>query len=476
MVAAAAFIFLGAMSAATLHNGFRPDIRLLVAVMLAATLWGAFIPRITRINLLPRMMLFVFAMPFSALLGYMFWSDYLWVFTLRGFAIGQDRSVMSVLGMTGLTGLCGLVAAFHTVAAFSPRSAPAPTVARTTHALGHGIFAALIALAVALSAMSSAPETLFQAAYGGRHSDSTAATINFPAAYLVSYVVFVLLWIDIERETNRSSRRWKVVGLALAASYVIVVLQVLRGDRESSGLIAAFAALYLTSPHAGLEASRAIVRARIVRLILPLTLLVTVFIALGRFRDTVAAVSERLTFSQMVRLGFSQNTWTGVLWTNLGTAWQYDHGLLEYKLGTTYRDYLLSLPPGVISRVLGYARPEESGQGVASEDPAGVSSGGLHVVIVPFKNFGAFGVLVVLFLYGSLIALLERANRQRTALARFLWASTFCASFIWFWYGDMPIIRAIMACLILYPVYRLAMSSRYVFGRPSPLAGSNPLQ
>ena len=477
ITAAAALVLLGATAAAALHNGFRPSTRAVVAVMLTVTLWGAFAPRITQLNLLPRMMLFVYALPFSALVGYLIWDDYLWVFTLRGYAIGQDHDVMAVLTLTGLVGLCGLVAALHTVAAFTGEHEPRERPRTTTHALGHGLFAALIVAGVGLSMLSAPPETVFQSAYGAREGNSTAASINFPAAFLLSYVVFVLLWIDVERERRRSSRRWKMLGLGVAVAYVVIVLQILRGDRESSGLIAAFAGLYLTAPYGTrLVPPRPVVRARIRRMLLPLLLLVAVFIALGKARETVGAVSEHLTVGQMLRLGFSQNTWTGVLWTNLGTAWQYQHDMLDYKLGKSYLNYLMSLPPGVISRAYGYVRPEESGQGVASEDPAGVSSGGLHVVIVPFKNFGAYGALVVLFIYGTLIGLAERGNRRHTPLSRFLWGSTFCASFIWFWYGDMPIIRAVMAALLFYPVYRLAMSSRYVFGKTRAIARAELVQ
>jgi len=243
------------------------------------------------------------------------------------------------------------------------------------------------------------------------------------------------------------------------------VLQILRGDRESSGLIAAFAALYLTAPVAAGSIPRPdVTRARIRRLALPLALLVTVFIALGKARETLATVSEHLTIGQMVRLGFSQNTWTAVLWRNLGTAWEYNEGLTDYKLGSTYRDYLLSLPPGVVAHAYGYERPEEAWRGLSYEDPAGVSAGGLHAVIPPFKNFGAGGVLVILFLYGVGISVLEAASLSYRVLPRLLWGSTFCASFIWFWYGDMPMIRAVMAALLLSLAYRFATSPRYVFG------------
>jgi len=474
MAATSFFVFLGAAAGLAIHDGVRPPTGLVVAVITCVTLWGAFIPRVSRLNLLPRMMIFVYALPFSALLGYLFDPNYLWVFTLHGYAIGQDREVMSILTLTGLAGICGFVAGIHLVTAFSPTTTERVTAPdeNEKHTLGLFTFGALTLLAIELSVLSSAPETLFQSTYAGRVANSTATNVNFAAAFLISYVIFVLLWIDIEREGSRFAGRWKIAILAVAIAYVVVDLQVLRGDRESSGLIAALAALYLTSPTRGREPSRARVRRRVRRSLVPLALLVAVFIALGKGRESLSDTSEQLSLEQMLVLGFTYNTWTAVLWTNLGTAWQYQQGMLDYRLGSTYVDYALSLPPGVISKAYGYERPEESWRGIAGDDPAGVSAGGLHAVIAPFKNFGGLGVVAILFLYGVLVASVERANRSYGLLARLLWGATFCGSFLWFWYGDMTMIRALMAAVLLFILYRIAISPHYVFRRSAgrPLA------
>jgi hypothetical protein len=158
----------------------------------------------------------------------------------------------------------------------------------------------------------------------------------------------------------------------------------------------------------------------------------------------------------------SQNTWTAVLWTNLGTACEHRHGVLHYKLGQTYVDYLLSLPPGVITRPIGFERPLEAAGMIVFEDPAGLSAGGLHVVIAPFKNFGMAGALLILALYGWLAAKLDIMNTRGTLAARLLWASTMCAGFLWFWYGDMPFIRALMMAFLTYWLYRIALSLSWV--------------
>lgn len=465
MAAGLALTAIGFAASFALHSGVRPRPPLLVLLMLAVTLWAAWRAKVTRSNLLPRMMLLVFALPFSVLLGFLVNPNFAWVYTPRGYALGLVPEINSVILLIGLAGVNGMAAGLHFVAAFG---GPARTVRlRDKQTLGRISFALFVAFAVILSQMSAAPQTVFDAAYSAKTAAATAVDINFPAAFLISYVTFVLLWIDVEREENRVARNWKIVGLGVALAYVTFVLQVLRGDRESSGLVAALAALYLTAPALnGLRPTRAQVARRIRRLVLPLLALVLAFVALGRARESGPLASSRVTFAQAVKFGWHYNTWTAILWTNLGTAWEYQQGLIKYRLGSTYRDYLLSIPPGVIAKAYGYERPQESWQGLAYEDPAHVSAGGLHVVIPSFKNFGAFGVVAVMALYGILFGVLERAAAEPFRFfPRLLWGSIFCASFLWFWYGEMTAIRAVMAAIILGIMYRLGTLPHAVFSQ-----------
>ena len=469
IAAGVALLLVGSSSALALHNGLRPNVPILVAIMFAIALWAGFKARVTRYNLLPRVMVFIYALPFSVLLGFLFDPKFVWVFTPNGYQIGLRPEINSIILMTGLAGLCGITAGFHFVAAFS-RSSDETHAPSSTLTLGQPMYGLFVAGAVMLSKLSASPESLLQSTYSGKREAAKAATINFPAAYLVSYVVFVLLWLDIERERDRKAKLFKIAAFAFGVIYVIVVLQILRGDRESSGLVAALVALYLTAPGLNrLRPTRARMAKRVRRLALPLFTLVIVFVALGKARETVADVTSHLTLKQAIKFGWSYNTWTAVLWTNLGMAWQYDEGLIKYRLGGTYKGYLLSLPPGVISKIYGYQRPEEGWQGIAYDDPAHVSAGGLHAAVVPFKNFGAVGVMGVLFIYGALIGLAERAAGSLKFFPRLLWGSVFCASFIWFWYGDMPIIRALMAAVLLAGAYRLATLPHALFNpQPEP--------
>jgi len=451
------------------HVGMLLPLRTGVVLTATVTLWGAWSSRVSTLSLLPRFMILVYSLPFAVLFGYVINPDFIWMFTPRGLEIISDQLVIRQMVMVGLIGLLGLLAGIRWAsiriggnAAFVDRA----IVHRPSQTLAAPVFYALIPIAILFSWLSAPPETILETTYATGQSDAVASTINFPAAYMVSYILLLILFIDAEREKRSSWRRTKFLAIGLATAYIVVVLQLLRGDRESSGLVVALTALYVTSPAGVRQARRlaSIAKSRIRRLLLPMAGLVAVFIALGSLRGTLSqasAAAEILSPIQAVELGLSQNTWTAVLWTNLSLAWEYREGLLEYKYGQTYVDYALSLPPGVITRMLGYERPLESWRGIAWEDAAGVSSGGLHVVVPPFRNFGAFGVFAVLMLYGFIIARIEQRGESGTLGARVIWGSMFCSSFLWFWYGDMSFIRALMIAGLVYVAYRVALSIQW---------------
>ncbi|MGI8402146.1 MAG: hypothetical protein ACR2NS_11190 [Gemmatimonadaceae bacterium] len=447
-----------------------------VAALLLATAWAMARVRLTRLTLLPRFLMLVYIMPFTALVGYFFDPGYIWTSTPRQIEVASDPTLIREIITVGLVGVLGFFAGSLAAGVRADaRVKISPPIDEARMPLAPYVVGLLLALI--FSWLSAPPETILTASYAFGQSDALAAALNFPAAYLVSYVLIAALVIDAERERRPKVGRIKRVGLALTVAYIVIVLQLLRGDRESSGLIAALVCLFLTSPARTRVAKRLAVRRRLRRMIIPLAMMVGIFIALGQARSSLSDVTKVIPAKQLFLLGLSQNTWTAVLWRNLGVAWEHRTGVLQYKMGQTYVDYFLSLPPGVITKVIGYERPEESWRGISWEDPAGVSGGGLHVVIAPFKNFGAYGVLGILFLYGLLVGRLELAHARGSYFARLMWASVFCSGLIWFWYGDMAFIRAIMAALLIYGVYRLTIikGSNAALAKPplraAPLAG-----
>lgn len=451
------------------HAGILPPIRVGTTILFALGMWGLFWLRVGPVSLLPRLLTLLFILPFSVLLGYFGDPEFVWMRTPRGMEVIEDAEVVSGMLLVGIIGLLALLSGFllskvvrGPFAPTYPRSDTRPPVG-TFRGLDLLVFFLLLALALGLSALSAPSGTIFEAGYRSlEQGQALAEEVNFPAAGLASYLVLVLLLVDAERESSKAWGRLKQLLAIGAVGIVVVFFQLLRGDRDSFGLLAAVVALFLTSPmgrRAGVSL-RSQARRRLGMLALPGVAVVALFLITGWARNALAATGLNIDLWTALKLGLQFNTWTAVLWTNLTVAWEHAAGVLEYQWGGTYLNYLLSLPPGVVTNALGFERALESWNSLALVNPLGISSGGLHVVVAPFRNFGAPGVLGVLLLFGLGAGLLERWAMQSGFLARQLWASAICGSFLWFWYGDMPMIRAMMISVLLYWGYRIALGFR----------------
>ena len=372
----------------------------------------------------------------------------------------------------GIVGLLGLLAGLHAAQAVMGRRPVA--VAPQDRTLGILMFAAACALAVALSWMVAPAATILERAYNSGDSASAAAPMNFNAAGLLSYVLIVLLAIDAERDGLGWRQRWKFVLIAGITGFIVVVLQVLRGDRECTGLLAALALLYLTGGRSDdLLRRTALAWRRIRRVAVPAVVILVLFVVLGAVRANLAGAESRSRLSLNSRLvnALKENTWTSVLLTNLAQAGQFRKGTAHFLYGETYRDYLLSLPPGILTRAVGIKRPLEADRG-PNWWFVGISAGGIHIVVVPFRNFGMAGAFGVLALIGYFIAWVEMRNDTGQFWGRFLFGAMGVVSFSWFWYGDMYLVRILMAVAILGPAYRvwLRFSGELALARrPAPL-------
>lgn len=458
-----------ASAAAAVHLEFTPPIRVGVLIFFALFLWGLLGLRVGPVNILPRLLIVLFGLPFSVLLGYFLDPGYLWMRSARGMDLIQDASLVSSMITVGIVGLAAMLAGFLTATLFPPQArgkavASGSPTSVSGPTLDLWVFLGLLGVALGLAAMSAPEGTIFDAAYRSlEQGRAVAEQVNFAAAALVAFLVVILLALDTERERSTGLRWFKLLCVVAMAFLIVVYFQLLRGSRDSIGLLAALMALYLVTPlGSGFGLSPTLrARKRALRLIVPSTMVVALFLVVGYARNAAALGGLEVDLWALLRLGYEQNTWTAVLWTNLAVAWERHTDVLEYLWGATYRDYLLSLPPGVVTSALGFERPVEAWQNLGRSDLAGITVGGLHAAVTPFRNFGAMGVMGVLFLWGVGTGLLERwALEGGRYFPRLLWAAVICGSFKWFWYGDMPMVRTLMAAVLLYWMYRLALGLR----------------
>lgn len=455
-----AWLLIGALLATAFSCGIFPPLEVTVVILATLSAIGIISMRVVKLSLMSRFFVLLYSLPFTATLGYLFDAEFIWTRSANVQPLCQIHDLINGMLVMAIVGLCGLLAGIEATTWFYCRFPP--TVPETGTGTGVSdlsptfslpVTVILLGVSIYLSALHSPAKTIFEEPYAIR----TAAKLN--GSWLISYMILILLYLDFEREKSSPHRRWKVLGFSAAVAYIIVVLQFLRGDRECAGLVVGLAMLFVTNPATEVgtadgQRTRSRER-RAMMLVMPLAISIVVFAGLGTLRN-IANVSEYDdpdTRSAAVKY-LTRNTWTAVCLNNLGLATDYYYGNVEYFYGRTYLDYFLSLPPSPIARRLNYVRPLDGPANPAQWYRCLISFGGMHPVVVPYRNFGIWGVIPVLFFCGSFIAFCEVQNERRLFSTRLLYGCVATSSMSWFWYSDMNMIRTLMICAGLLLFYR----------------------
>jgi hypothetical protein len=335
--------------------------------------------------------------------------------------------------------------------------------------------AGLLVLSLICSWLNLPRGTFVSMFHGDPAYESIAAQIQFNSLWLVSALINVLLFLDARREMAWSHRGvWKQRAV-LITTFLIILGQIVTGERESFGLIVALVAIYLNEPYLGcrrdLRGANRVFWARFPRACATLVLIALVYLALGHVRmnappptpaaaasstaESLLDAGERIMKAEYMpwRGMWVNNTWTSVLLTNVGLARDALDPTKSLLLGKTYWDYVLSLPPGVLSRAIGYQRPIDTRAGPYAWYRH-LSHGGMHPVCVPHRNFGAAGVLAIMCLFGIIIGWAELTGRSRSLGMLMCYGTVLTCSFVWFWYSEMGLIRGAIIGLTLVLGYR----------------------
>lgn len=445
----------GFMLVILFESGYLLSTPLSVLLLFTLTGWGLWQIRLSPLSPLTRLMILLYFMPFLTTLGYLFDPNYTWWYTPLSIAYMTDPNVTAGMLMVGLIGLVGLLTGMGLARALAPRRLEPASLSTTPRSLHPFAFVALLLMALFFSYINTPADTIFSAAYTA--ATGIAGRFNFNAAFLVSYTILVALFIDTEQEKSRPHlRSFKRFFILLATVIILIFFQLLRGDRDSFGLVVALAALYLTEPSGRNIGTR--MRSKRMRRYLLIggagAIVLVSFLAISTLRLRVAN-GDRVPLSTAIIEGAQESTWSAVLLTNLSLAAQYHQNRMITENGRTYLDYLYSLPPGFITHALGIERPIEPHQG-PNFWFTDISAGGLHIITVPFKNFHTPGVLVLLILFGYIIGRTEIIGQNPHWLHRLWYGAFFVGSAQWFWYGDMPFIREIMIYALVAILYGVA--------------------
>jgi hypothetical protein len=446
-----AFLFLGGaalVGAFETGNLLSPAVAVILFFALSA--WALLKMARPRFMPLCGLMILLYVMPFTVCWGYIGDPDYSWWNTDLSRAFMANPRIVRGMLLVGLIGLLGLGSGI-----LAGRSGRRRVRSGAFPRAGLGLvqFFGWIVAALFLSFISAPSTTIFSSVYEAEVG--IAGKWNFNAAATLGYTFLVAAFVDAERDGARRERQWIKRSLVFAATGIILVFfQVLRGDRDAFGLVVALGGLYLTEriPEPG---ARAVHRRRGLLVGLAGVVVVLAFLAVATLR-TGLAVGERPPLREAIRSGYNESTWGSALLTNLSLAAQYHEGRMVTEGGRTYWEYVLSLPPGILTNALGVRRPIERDQG-PNYWFTDISAGGIHVVTVPFKNFHAGGALLVLLLYGYLIGRSEVIGQTGGWIGRLWYGSCFVASAQWFWYGDICFIREVMAFGIVAVLYRMSV-------------------
>lgn len=462
-------------------------------------LWGLWNVRTTQ-AWLSRLMIVIYTAPFTQAWPLLFRDRAIWWLpsSFHFVTIMLDRDVSRTMVNVGLMGLTVLLAGLYLAGALPIRwSSRMPRSPRSPRHFRFWSFGVLLAWSFVFSWLNASPETLLSAKT--ITSDGIAQQNNLNSAYLLSYILLILLMVDTENITHPPTKRLRRWILYLSVLFIVFYFQLLRGNRESVGLLFGLAGLYLTEPAFCATARKKDKVRRWVVCGITLILLMVPFVMIQRFReirsyqnsntperlqlikqgvsrvfskfkntsdnpDSSLPNAEVVQFYEATKHFYPEQTWGACLLTNLSMANQYQNGALPMEWGRTYWQYALSLPPGILTRRLGMERPMER-----NRNPAwwfkDISAGGAHIVTVPFVNFRAWGVAILLLIYGVFIGWTDQCSRGRWA-GRF-WYGAFClVCFHWFWYGDMFMIRGAMAYGLVLVSYAIAQRSRWIT-RPS---------
>ena len=425
----------------------------------------------------------VYALPFIHLVPYL-WFDFanenplvLWGLAVNPYML--EERIIKLTAMIGAVGGIGFALGVSLNNKAIVRDTGMSTIGnrRLVRTLSTSIWMVWVICGVALSWLTAPASTLFSTVY--TESKSALDGANFGSAWMISYVLVVFALCDAILDQNPARKAFKRTVVFGAIAFIVVFLQLLRGDRESISLV--FGALLVYFYWAAPLTQKRQMRIPWEKIVAGGFVLVVVSMVLGVTRHALIEIQD---IDQLVGLladlyksdviGISNllhGTWSAVLLTPLSVAGDYIYKLLPLKLGEDYLNLFLSIPPGFIADTVGYIRPIDGLAGPAWEMRYGL--GGTHAAVVPFMNFRMLGVLLIPALWAYIFTRYEKRALKRLGVTNLaLLCTVAMAAPHWLWYGEKNGFNALIIWLLFAFLYRLLPS----IGRTSGAVSRNSLR
>lgn len=463
------FLFVAIIGMVAFHAGSYFPIYLSVALLFLVTCF--FISRFQKKRLGALMLLLwvVFTIPFIHIPPYIlfdFQSSPAYLWGLRTNPYMFNKEIISLTAMLGAMGSLGI--AFGASFSYRKNKLDIGLDTRGIHrrfsTLPFQVWLVWVLIGVTLSWLSAPSKDIFSTNYGG--SDSGLAEAGFDSAWMVSYIILTYTFCDAILEKNSLLKALKRKIILSVVAFIVVYLQLLRGDRESVSWVfgLALAHFYWAS---GITMNRSAGFPWKKTLFLIFLILIISFF-IGSLRHNLTnqdfSTALRLIWSLLQSDSFSifnllHGTWSAVLLTPLSVSGDYVNGILEFRRGSDYFDILLSLPPGFLADLMGYVRPLNSSSGPAWDMRYGL--GGTHASVVPFMNFGMVGVFIIPALWAFILCSYERSVIARLSVINLsLLVTMVMVSPHWLWYGEKYALNAVIIWIILSYLYRISLGFR----------------
>ena len=465
------FLIVGVACVIMFHADVYLPIWISVFVLTGATLFLIAEYKVRRVGLLMLLLWLVLNLPFIHVIPYL-WFDFdngdnpnFWKMFINPYML--DHTVIQVTSMIAAVAGIGfaLGISMHPKAISIPDRTHIILANNRRRSLVLPIFWFWILAGLLLSWFSAKEQTLFTAAYTTSATPSYNA--NFGSAWMFSYAILTYVFCDAMLDQNIGRRRIKRKIILCTVAYIVIVLQLLRGDRESIPFVFGLCLIYYYWAAPFTMSRKLQVPWRKI-MVLVLAILV-VSMVIGGVRSGLTDISDVTElFDTLVILyetdvigvaSLFHGTWSSVLLTPMSVAGDHVYGLLDLKWGQTYLDLILSTPPGFVADALGYTRPINSFAGPAWEMRYGI--GGTHASVVPFMNFSMTGVLLVTAFWAFAFSGTERqAMRQGKVSSLSLLCIVAMAAPHWLWYGEKYGLNALIIWVVLGVFYRISLSFR----------------
>lgn len=427
----------------------------------------------SKISLISLVLCITYSLPFLHIIPYL-WFDFnnqyevLW--GLRSNEYMFDKAIIELTSTIGAVGLSGIVLGLYSRKKIICNKEFTGTIQKEKkQTMSLIMFSFLMILNLIAIFFTSPAENIFQGGFG---SSLRVEELNFNSAWLIPYLLGAILLSDGLLENIKYLKKIKIFIFLSSFTSTIIYFNFLRGDRESLAFIIGSLIAIFSCKGYGVKIKQK--KINYIGIIFFIFLIQIFSSIISIFRSDLVVLQAGLLFSDLIDLKMEEiikssnylfdfllhGTWSATLLTPLSVAGDYINGNIDFKLGASYWDTFISLPPGFITDIFGYERTITLGNNITSEIAYGL--GGVHSTVIPFLNFGLIGVLLIHFFIGKIISFYERFIFKNLSVINLsLIISTIFILPHWLWYTEEALINAIFFSLFLIIIYRFIVHFRF---------------